>query len=97
MTKEKEYARTITDPLMEPYFISIDSSCVTVNVKVVPDSRYTDSTTEYVKAVGHFSQINTALKTIIREKTNGKSYESLRDYMDEYRAITEDLNQILNF
>lgn len=97
MTKEKEYARTITDPLMEPYFISIDSSCVTVNVKVVPDSRYTDSTVEYVKSLGHYSQVNSALKTIIREKTNSKSYESLRDYMEEYNSITENLNKLLTF
>jgi len=97
MTKEKEYTRTITDPEMEPYFLSVDDNNVTVNVKVTPDARYTNSTTEYVKTIGHYSRVSTALKTVINEKVNSQSYESLRDYMDEYNTVTEKLNKILNF
>ncbi len=47
MSTEKEYTRFITDPVMEPYFISMDDNCMTVNVKVIPDARYTDSGKEY--------------------------------------------------
>ena len=97
MTKEKEYTRTITDPMMEPYFISMDDKCMTVNIKVVPDARYTDSTTEYVKTIGHYSNLGSALKSIAKDKTNKQSYDSLEDYVQEYNSITEKLNKILNF
>jgi len=97
MTKEKEYTRTITDPAMEPYFISMDDSCITVNIKVTPDTRYSDSGKEYVKVIGHYSTVSSALKSIIKDKTNSQSYDSLKEYMDEYSNLTERLNQVLNF
>jgi len=96
MTKEKEYTRFITDPVMEPYFISMDDSCMTVNIRVTPDARYTDSTKEYTKILGHYSNINSALKAIVRDKINSESYDSLKGYMDTYENITEQLNQVLN-
>ena len=46
MTKEKEYTRYINDPIMDPFFISMDDSCITVNAKIMPDARYTTSTKE---------------------------------------------------
>lgn len=51
MTKEKEYTRFITDPVMEPYFISMDDHCMTVNLRVTSS----ESNKEYIKPVGHFS------------------------------------------
>ncbi len=96
MTKEKEYTRFITDPVMEPYFISMDDSCMTVNIRVTPDARYTDSTKEYTKILGHYSNINSALKAIVRDKTNSESYDSLKGYMDTYDNLIEQLNQVLN-
>jgi len=96
MTKEKEYTRTITDPVMEPYFISVDDNCMTVNIKVIPDARYTDSGKEYVKVIGHYSNLATALKSIAKDKTNSQSYDSLQDYMQEYNSITEKLIKATN-
>ena len=96
MTKEKEYTRTITDPVMEPYFISVDDNCMTVNIKVMPDARYTDSGKEYVKVIGHYSNLATALKSIAKDKTNSQSYDSLQDYMQEYNSITEKLIKATN-
>ena len=96
MTKEKEYTRTITDPVMEPYFISVDDNCMTVNIKVTPDARYSDSGKEYTKVIGHYSNLTTALKTIAKDKTNSQSYDSLQGYMQEYNTITENLIKAIN-
>ena len=96
MSKEKEYTRTITDPLMEPYFITVDDNCMTVNIKIMPDARYTDSGKEYNKIIGHYSNITSALKSIAKDKTNSQSYDSLHNYVQEYKSITEKLTQIIS-
>lgn len=96
MSKEKEYTRTITDPVMEPYFITVDDNCMTVNIRVMPDARYTDSGKEYTKIIGHYSSLPAALKSIAKDKTNSQSYDSLHGYVQEYNSITEKLVQSIN-
>lgn len=96
MTKEKEYTRYINDPIMDPFFISMDDSCITVNAKVMPDARYTTSTKEYTKIIGHYSNIKSALKSIANQKINSKSYDSLREYMNEYQTLVENFNKTIN-
>ena len=96
MSKEKEYTRTITDPSMEPYFITVDDNCMTVNIKVMPDVRYTNSGKEYNKIIGHYSNLISALKSIAKDKTNSQSYDSLHNYIQEYNSITEKLTQIIS-
>lgn len=96
MTKEKEYTRYINDPIMEPYFISMDDSCITVNAKITPDARYTSSTKEYNKIIGHYSNIKSALKSIANQKINSKSYDSLQEYMNEYKTLVEKFDKTIN-
>ena len=97
MSTEKEYTRFITDPAMEPYFISMDDNCMTVNIKITPDTRYSDSGKDYNKIVGHYSNLGSALKSIAKDKTNSKSYDSLQEYITEYTSIVESFNQKFNF
>jgi len=87
MNTEKEYTRFITDPAMEPYFISMDDNCMTVNIKVIPDARYSDSGKEYTKIVGHYSNLGSALKSIAKDKVNSKSYDSIQSYVTEYQNM----------
>jgi hypothetical protein len=96
MSTEKEYTRFINDPVMEPYFISMDDNCMTVNLRVMPDSRYSDSKKEYVKIIGHYSNLTAALRSIAKDKTNSKSYDSLQGYIEEYKSIIENLNNTIN-
>ena len=87
MSTEKEYTRFINDPVMEPYFISMYDNCMTVNIKVIPDARYTDSGKEYTKIVGHYSNLGSALKSIAKDKVNSKSYDSIQSYVTEYQNM----------
>jgi hypothetical protein len=95
MSTEKEYTRFITDPVMEPYFISMDDNCMTVNVKVIPDARYTDSGKEYTKIIGHYSNLGTALRSIAKEKVNSKSYDSLKTYINEYTTLIDSFTETI--
>ena len=97
MSTEKEYTRFINDPVMEPYFISMDDNCMTVNIKVTPDTRYSDSGKEYTKIVGHYSNLGSALKSIAKDKANSKSYDSLQEYMSEYNNIINSFTDKFDF
>lgn len=82
-------AKVITDPLLEPYFIDMDQYCFTVFEKITPEN---EGGKIYSKSVGHYSNLGSCLDTVIRRKTNNKSYESLRAYLDEFKQITNTLN-----
>ena len=97
MTTEKEYTRFINDPVMEPYFILMDDNCMTVNIKVTPDTRYSDSGKEYTKIVGHYSNLGIALKSIAKDKANSKSYDSLQEYISEYNNIINSFTDKFDF
>lgn len=96
MSTEKEYTRFINDPVMEPYFISMDDNCMTVNIKIIPDARYSNSGKEYVKVIGHYSNLSSALKSIAKDKVNSQSYDSLQSYIEEYKSVIESLNNTIN-
>jgi uncharacterized protein YutD len=70
---------------------------MTVNIKITPDTRYSDSGKDYSKIVGHYSNLGSALKSIAKDKTNSKSYDSLQEYIDEYTSVVESFNQKFNF
>ena len=95
MSNEKEYTRFINDPVMEPYFISMDDNCMTVNIKITPDTRYSDSGKEYTKVVGHYSNLASALKSIAKDKVNSKPYDSIQGYINEYQTVIDNLNNTI--
>jgi len=71
MKTEISSTRTISDPSMEPYFISMDDYCYTLKQKITPT--YTDSGKEYVQDVGHYSNIDSVIKKVMKLKINTKS------------------------
>jgi len=97
MSTEKDYTNMINDPAMDPYFITMDNYCVTVNLRVTPDRRYTDSTKEFNKIIGHHSSVGSAVKTIAKAKANNQSYSSLKEYVDHYQTIVNQLTENTNY
>ena len=87
MKTETSSTRTISDPSMEPYFISMDDYCYTLKQKITPT--YTDSGKEYVQDVGHYSNIDSAVKKVMKLKVNTKSYDSLKEFITEYKQIQQ--------
>ena len=84
-------AKTITDPTLEPYFISMDEYCYTVKQKVIPT--YSDNKKEYVQDIGHYADLLGVIKKIIKLKTNSKSFSSLKEYLQEYKQIQESITK----
>ncbi len=102
MTKEKEESSVtlIKDPKIEPYFIGRDSHCYTVYQNITPDVKYTEDNKpgkEYIKTLGHYSDFKNCLKAIARRKVNDrKSYDSINEYLETYKQMQRDIDQLLN-
>jgi len=51
---------------------------------------------EYTKIIGHYSNMGSALRTVIKNKINNHSYDSLKEYMDKYNSLTEIFGKTFN-
>ena len=96
--KEKESnSITIKDKLLEPFYVVKDTYCYTVMEEATPDQRYTDSTKKLQKTIGHYSSFGSCLRRIAGLKTNSKKeYNSLIEYIHEFKAIEEKINKLVN-
>jgi len=80
----------ITDPVMEPFFISkSQSGGYTVYERVVKG----DKNTEYIKTVCYPSTFNSALKRVANEKLNyGESnIYNLKEYVTRFETIQKEM------
>ncbi len=89
-TKESN-AKTITDPILEPYYITMDQYCYTVYEKIIPDN---EEGKVYTKSSGHYSNIGSCLEAISKRKVNSKSYNSISAFIKEYQEIINSLNPL---
>jgi len=78
----------IKDPLLGDYFIQIDEYNYSVFKTIMPDSG-----TPYDSCIGHFGHIGGALKKIADNTMKGKSYNSIKQYISEYKSILNKFNE----
>jgi Tfp pilus assembly protein PilF len=78
------YLRTIEDEIIDPYYITMDDYCYTLNEDL---SKKKDKT--YTKKLGHFRNFDSLLERIATHKTNKYSYLSIREYIKQYKEIKE--------
>jgi len=85
----------ITDPVLEPFFISKSSTGgYTVYERVTKG----ENDTEYIKTICYPGNFGYALKTIAEEKTNSannKTYTSIQDYVLKYKSYQEKITSIV--
>lgn len=81
-------AKTIRDPLINPFYIAMDLSCYTIFEEINPDGG-----TPYIKAVGYYTNFDTCLIKLAKLKTNTQSYKSIKEYIEEFKSM---LNKIQN-
>ena len=96
MKKFKEVQK-ITDPSLDPYFITRDDNCFTVKELVQPNSghfRTQGKGKSYEKALCYFPKFESAIDKISRLKMDKSEYTSIRSYIDEYEQLN---NNLINF
>ena len=54
---ENSDAKTITDPLLEPFYIAMDEYNYIVQEVVTPNPKYSETGKKYVRPVGYFSTL----------------------------------------
>lgn len=105
MQEEKEALSSMTlikDPLIEPYFIGKDSSSYTVyeSMKIGVNNKGRGKKTrtkEGIKPISFHSTFDSCLISIIKLKINNKPvYDSIAEYVAEWRRVKEEINQIIN-
>lgn len=86
--------KSIKDPLMEPYYVSMDKHGFSVFEVIQPidlDSK------PYEQSIGHYSTFDACLTSIAKKKMNSKSYDSLQSYIEEYKQLLLSFLNITNF
>lgn len=95
--KSKEFT-TISDPLMEPFYITKDDMCYTVVERIIPDKghfRTVGKGKEYSKPQGYYPNFEQALRKVADEKLNtGKEYDSLSEFLNEFKEIKSNIKTI---
>jgi|TARA_R100000482_G_C5130147_1_gene151329 hypothetical protein len=97
MAKKAKSITVISDPLMEPYYITKDDLCYTVNERITPNKDHFRSKgvgTEYAKPQGYYASFELALVKISEELMHTKrNYDSLSEYIEEYRIISNQIKE----
>lgn len=95
--KKFKQIQTITDPLLEPYFITKDDYGYTVKENVAPNSghfRTQGKGKSYEKSLFYFPTFSMALKRISTLKLSQKeSYTSLQEYLEEYNSVSNQIKK----
>jgi hypothetical protein len=102
-------ATIIKDPAIEPYFISKDSNCYTVYEASKADTEstrpkrgrkrvVTDENKDkiFYKGYGYYTTFEGCLNQIAKLKINKANYSTIKSYIDEYKRVKDELNQIIN-
>lgn len=88
---------TIKDPVLAPYHITKDNNGYSVVETVTPQAKYLEKGSagkDYEKAVCYPSTLGGCLKKIAELKLNtGKEYQSIREYLNEYNDVYEEISQ----
>ena len=93
----------IKDVSTSPYFIEKDNYNFTILENSKPTRGFGTGEIvdrEVVKTVSYHSTLSGALESIIKLKfhndSSGKEYNSLYDYINDYKTIEKNISQILN-
>jgi hypothetical protein len=84
----------ITDPLINPYKIYVDTNCYTV---VDKDKKDENDPLEIEKSYGYFNTLGSALNKIIRMKTTSNKTYTIQQYVEEYKTMLDEFKAKFNF
>ena len=97
MTKKRKSIQTITDPLLEPFFITKDEYSYAVKEMVKSDSdhfRSKGKSKTYEKSLYYYPEFGQALAKIANLKSTKGNFSGLKKYLENYESIS---NQIKNY
>lgn len=94
MTTKRKSIQTITDPLLEPFFITKDEYSYTVKQNVTSDAshfRAKGKAKTYEKSLYYFANMDQALQKIANLKADIGNFDSLEGYINNYLKISTNI------
>ena len=94
MITKRKSIQTITDPLLEPYFITKDEYSYTVKQNVTSDAshfRSKGNVKTYEKSLYYFAKLEQALQKIANLQASTENYNSLEEYINDYIKISTNI------
>jgi len=91
MTTKRKSIQTITDPLLEPFFITKDEYSFTVKQNVTSNASHFRSKGKaktYEKSLYYFANFEQALQAIAKLQSNTEDFNSLDEYINNYQKIS---------
>lgn len=98
MSRRKS-TQVITDPLLDPFFITKDEHGYAVKEKINPNPshrRTKDKSTSYEKTHGFFGGFHYCITKIAKLKSDQNNHDSLKSYINEYKKISEQIKQYID-
>jgi hypothetical protein len=95
-TKQRKSIQIITDPLLEPFFITKDEYSYTVKQNVTSDAshfRSKGNSKTYEKSLYYFSTLGQAINKIAELQMGEDNYGSLKEYINQYTQINNNIKK----
>ncbi len=92
--KRRKSIQIITDPLLEPFFITKDEYSYTVKQNVTSDVshfRAKGKSKTYEKSLYYFANFDKALQKIANLKADLENFDSLEEYINNYIKISTNI------
>tara|TARA_R100000742_G_C4207660_1_gene34916 strand:- start:167 stop:478 length:312 start_codon:yes stop_codon:yes gene_type:complete len=100
MARKPNSLTLIEDPNMDPFFITKDEHCYTVNRRIKSNANHFRSTGKsktYSKALTFHSKFEDALKRITEEQLHTKEhYTNLSDFLNHFLTIENNIKTYIN-
>ena len=100
MARKPNSLTLIEDPNLDPFFITKDEHCYTVNRRITSNKdhfRSTGKSKTYSKSLTFHSDFGDALKRITNEQLHNKEhFKNLNDFLDHYTTIETNIKNYLN-
>tara|TARA_Y100001973_G_C5195094_1_gene333654 strand:+ start:91 stop:402 length:312 start_codon:yes stop_codon:yes gene_type:complete len=100
MARKLKSLTLIEDAAMEPYFITKDENCYTVNQRIQSNAdhfRSKGKSKEYTKALTFHANFGQALNRITQDKLHTKEhYTTLDSFLNEFRTIENNIKNYIN-
>ena len=96
MANKSRSLTTISDPSLDPYFITKDDHCYTVNIKIESDKdhfRSKGKSKSYSKSISYHARFDQALKWVCDEQLHIKKKLNLNEYLTEFTNIRNKIKE----
>tara|TARA_Y100000114_G_scaffold32932_1_gene28313 strand:+ start:3602 stop:3919 length:318 start_codon:yes stop_codon:yes gene_type:complete len=97
MSVKRKSIQIITDPLIEPYFITKDEYSYTVKENIISDANHFRSSGKsktYEKSLYYYPNFGQAISKIADLLSTKGNYDTIKEYLDNYESIK---NKIKNY